>query len=942
MTFAVGSLVRARGREWVVLPESEGDLLVLRPLGGTEDEVAGILQALELVEPAQFALPDPRDPRQIGDYRSARLLRDAVRLGFRSSAGPFRSFAAIGVEPRPYQLLPLLMALRLDPVRLLIADDVGIGKTIEAGLIARELLDRGEVERLAVLCPPALADQWQGELSNKFHIEAELVLASTAARLERGCGPTESLFDRHPFVVVSTDFIKSPRRIEEFKNACPELVIVDEAHTCASATDGRSAQIQRHKLVAGLAANPRRHLILVTATPHSGKEEAFRSLLGFLDGDFLQLPLELGGDHNKQHRQRLARHFVQRRRGDIRRYLDEDTPFPDREELEETYKLSPEYKKLFDRVLRYARETVTDAGTDRRHQRVRWWSALALLRSLASSPAAAAATMRTRAATADTETPEEADEIGRRTVLDLMDADSAEGTDLIPGSDTDESEDAGAHRRLLEMACEADGLQGAKDAKLQRAITLVAELLAQGYHPIVFCRFIPTADYVAEALRRALRGTEVASVTGTLPPDERELRVSALGEHERRVLVCTDCLSEGINLQGHFDAVVHYDLSWNPTRHEQREGRVDRYGQKNPKVRVLTYYGTDNQIDGIVLDVLLRKHKAIRSSLGISVPVPVNTEALVEALLEGLILRERGGGSTDQLMLEFEDLVERRDGVHRQWEAAADREKRSRTMFAQETIKVDEVGRELTEVRAAIGSGLDVRRFVHDGLIAHRAVVTGDEVVNADLAESPQALREAMGLFEAARFRGRFELPVADREVYLSRTHPYVEGLASHMADAALDALEEAPAKRLGAVRSGMVQKRTTLLLLRLRFHIADALGRTGALLAEESQLVAFRGAPGAAEWLSQEEVEALLAVAPTADISPDQQRDALERVLSEFDQVRPHLDEVAHNRAENLAECHDRVRKAMARTGAGVTKVAPELPADILGVYVYLPAGGA
>ena len=276
MTFAVGSLVRARGREWVVLPESECDLLVLRPLGGTEDEVAGILQALEPVEPAQFALPDPRDPRQIGDYRSARLLRDAVRLGFRSSAGPFRSFAAIGVEPRPYQLLPLLMALRLDPVRLLIADDVGIGKTIEAGLIARELLDRGEVERLAVLCPPALAEQWQKELSDKFHIEAELVLASTAARLERGCGPSESLFDRHPFVVVSTDFIKSPRRIEEFKNACPELVIVDEAHTCASATDGRSAQIQRHKLVAGLAANPRRHLILVTATPHSGKEEAFR------------------------------------------------------------------------------------------------------------------------------------------------------------------------------------------------------------------------------------------------------------------------------------------------------------------------------------------------------------------------------------------------------------------------------------------------------------------------------------------------------------------------------------------------------------------------------------------------------------------------------------------------------------------------------------------
>src|SRR5258708_10290296 len=179
MNYAVGSLVRAREREWVVLPESSDDLLILRPLGGTQAEVTGIFTALEQVVPAQFDLPDPAQP---GDYRSCRSLRDAVRLGFRSSAGPFRSFAHIDVEPRPYQLVPLLMALKLDPVRLLIADDVGIGKTIEAGLIARELIDRGEVTRMAVLCPPALAEQWQVELRDKFHLDAELVLPGTAPR----------------------------------------------------------------------------------------------------------------------------------------------------------------------------------------------------------------------------------------------------------------------------------------------------------------------------------------------------------------------------------------------------------------------------------------------------------------------------------------------------------------------------------------------------------------------------------------------------------------------------------------------------------------------------------------------------------------------------------------------------------------------------------------
>ena len=238
--FSVGSLVNARGREWVVLPESRDDVLLLRPLGGLDDEIAGIYLPLEAVKPAAFS---PPDPNKLGDYRSCRLLRDAVRLGLRSSAGPFRSMARIGVEPRPYQLVPLLMALKLDPVRLLIADDVGIGKTIEAGLIARELLDRGEVNRLAVLCPPHLAEQWQTELSDKFNIQAELVLSSTVGKLERTCAVGQSLFDIYPHVVVSMDYIKSDRRRDEFLRACPELVIVDEAHTCAFIQDQREGVI---------------------------------------------------------------------------------------------------------------------------------------------------------------------------------------------------------------------------------------------------------------------------------------------------------------------------------------------------------------------------------------------------------------------------------------------------------------------------------------------------------------------------------------------------------------------------------------------------------------------------------------------------------------------------------------------------------------------------
>ena len=224
-----GNLVTARGREWVVLPESTDDFLVLRPLGGGDDDIAGVL-ASEGVSPATFPPPHADD---LGDHLSASLLRTALRIGFRSTAGPFRSLASIAVEPRAYQFVPLMMALRQDVVRLLIADDVGIGKTIEAGLIAAELLQRRR-RGLAVLCSPALAEQWQGELREKFGIDAELVLPSTVRRLERGLIGAESLFDRYPVTVVSTDFIKSARRRHEFLRTCPDLVIVDEAHTCVA------------------------------------------------------------------------------------------------------------------------------------------------------------------------------------------------------------------------------------------------------------------------------------------------------------------------------------------------------------------------------------------------------------------------------------------------------------------------------------------------------------------------------------------------------------------------------------------------------------------------------------------------------------------------------------------------------------------------------------
>ncbi|MCD4784877.1 MAG: DEAD/DEAH box helicase [Candidatus Eremiobacteraeota bacterium] len=941
MSYAIGSLVKARGREWVVLPDSTSDFLLLKPIGGTEDEVTGIYLPIEPVESARFDLPDSS---KLGDYRSCRLLRDAVKLGFRSSAGPFRSFASIAVEPRPYQLVPLLMALKLEPMRLLIADDVGVGKTIEAGLVAKEILERGEENRLAVLCPPHLVEQWQRELADKFHIEAELVLSSTASRLERGCGIGQSLFEVYPHVVVSTDFIKSDRRRDDFLRTCPNLVIVDEAHTFAFGNKGRGGRHQRHQLLSGLARDPERHLILLTATPHSGKEENFRSLLGFLKKDFEDLPEDLSGKHNEKNRRHLAEHFIQRRRVNIRHYMDSETPFPEREDAEHTHKLSPEYKKLFERVLKYARGIVTDESGGRHHQRVRWWSALALLRSLASSPAAAAATLKSRAATADTETSEEADEIGRHTILDLDINDDSDIVDVIPGSDAGEfsGEQEKNRRRLLDMARQAESLYGDKDEKVKEISKIVNKMIKEGFKPILFCRFIPTAEYVAEYLRKSLpKKVDVTAITGTLPPAEREERVLQLSQSPQRVLVATDCLSEGINLQEHFDAVIHYDLSWNPTRHEQREGRVDRFGQPRDKIRVLTYYGIDNQIDGIVIDVLIRKHKQIRSSLGISVPVPVDTNTVIEAILEGLLLREERGapvGDRFEQLTMFEDYFKpTKEDLYGKWDDVAAKEKLSRTIFAQHSIKVDEVAGELKAARNATGSGVEVESFVREALESYGASVSKKDPVEIDLAESPRSVKDSFGQ-EYQKFKARFDMPVKEGVKYLSRTHPFVENLASYVFNSAMDPLIESGAERCGVIRTGDVERRTTLILIRLRYHIITKLQNgESQLLAEDCCLTGFTGSPQNARWLDDTEAEKLLNSKPSANIAPEQARYFIDKVINDFESLMPHLEEIAKSRGKELLDAHRRIRSASKLRGVQY-RVEPQLPPDILGIYVYLP----
>ena len=399
----------------------------------------------------------------------------------------------------------------------------------------------------------------------------------------------------------------------------------------------------------------------------------------------------------------------------------------------------------------------------------------------ALQPEAAIATLERREK--ETKPPAETDEsetdaIYRPHVYDDLYSDAgADQPAAAPLDDPAAQWSDGDRRRRSEFARKARAIMEAEaDNKLLEAVTAVRGLLREGYHPIVFCHFIPTANYVGRELKQRLldqfAGLHIAAVTGDDPDEVRREKVRALGEHERRVLVATDCLSEGINLQDRFDAVVHYDLPWNPNRLEQREGRVDRYGQiLKDVVKTITIWGRDNEIDQVVLDVLIRKARKIRHDLGIAVPVPADAAQVIEAVVENVLLRRP---TSKQLQLGLAGQAVSR--LHQEWDRSANREKENRAYYNIPRFNPEEVARDLEMNDRVLGDPESVRRFIAEvmqrfgGSLAP-AKGNGAYVLN------PGDLERRLNSLGGKSFPARvtFDRLKDPNALYLGRTHPAVE-----------------------------------------------------------------------------------------------------------------------------------------------------------------------
>jgi superfamily II DNA or RNA helicase len=937
-----GSLVSLRNRAWIVLPSEDKDLFLVKPLGGTDEEITGIYKPLahenDMPVSYDFVKPDVRD---LGDFRSARLLYNAARLSFRQVAGPFRCLGKVSFRPRSYQMVPLIMALRQERVRLLISDDVGVGKTVEALLIAKEFYERKEIARFAVVCLPHLCDQWQEELKSKFGIEAGIIRSGSVTALERQIRVNENIFRAFPFQIISIDYIKSGEKRQKFIDHAPEMIIVDEAHSCARPSGANDSQQLRFKLLRQLVDQKDPHLVLLTATPHSGKSEEFQSLLGLLQREFEEMDITDSGKENKL-REQLAQHFIQRKRGDVLKWMKDETQFPSRISFDFPVQLSKQYGDLFNEVLDYAMDNILHSGGDARKERYTYWETIALLRGIMSSPPAGASMLRKKAEKLSILTDEEDYTVQHRERY-LLDSDEW-GDDSLP---VIEKLALLENDLLIHFAERLDALANpAEDGKAKEAIAVIKSWLSDSRSPVVFCRYIQTAHYIGRLFKEYFKGKNyktlsIEIITSEMDDELRKEKIKLMGKHEdgQRLLIATDCLSEGINLQEGFDCVLHYDLPWNPNRLEQREGRVDRFGQQKTEVYAGRLYGANNPIDGLVLEVLLRKSDTIREQLGVSVPIPEDNKSLMSALISGLKFKDNFKIKVENKQgILFDDEVMAEIAVlHQTMEKNAEREKVSRSIFAQNSIKADKVEDDLKEVDEAIGDVPAVESFVTEAIrflgAEIKAYKKGCKLFTTNL---PERLRDWLPAGNELLIS--FISPTPMGYYYLGRNHAFVEHLCQHILNNAISANGH-HAARASVMRTQSVQEKTVLFQFRVRNVIAEQPSNR-EIVAEEMWLWGYTGELRENKVLEHPIAKQLLMEAQAnANMEAPEQEYWLQEEMGWIRNdktFRLITDPFALKRAELLVKAHLRFRELVG--GKKFKVVEPILPMDVLGVYMLLP----
>ena len=654
----VGHLVRLRGGMWVVSdvrpsavhpsPGGNGSHLV-EAVSIDDDSHGETISVIWEVEPAtevidKVALPDPSTasfdhPRTLDAFLHAVAWGAITSADPRTLQAPFRA----GIKIEDYQLEPLVRALSMPRANMLIADDVGIGKTIEAGLIVHEFVLRHRARSCLVVCPSSLQEKWRLEMRDKFGFEFHILDSDAVRRLRRTRGIHVNPLESHPYLIVSMDWLKRPEQQPMLDATLPpdtnlyprkfDLLIVDEAAHVAPTGDGRYAtDSQRTQLVARLSPHFE-HRLFLTATPHNGKRESFQALLALIDPQRFARGV-------RPNATQLRQVMVRRLKAHIKQ-LRPDAPFAERRihPLPLTY--SDDEVAAYGWLQRYTELRRRAAGGDRRRETASTFVTLLLKKRFLSSPRAFHATLEehldTLRTTAGTSRRSErsleatferaSDDYDREEDAEAAEADALTAAHAAGTIITEEEWEL--LERLRTWAVDRRNAHSSKSRALTEWLSNICRPDGEwtDERVVLFTEYRATQAWLRDLLIDAGLvgddGERLELIHGAVPGEERE-RINREFNYDPtrtpvRILLCTDAAAEGIDLHEQCHRVVHVDIPFSPSKMEQRNGRIDRHGQPHPTADCYHFAATEGDgpaLDTYFQDLIVRKVEEIRHDLG--------------------------------------------------------------------------------------------------------------------------------------------------------------------------------------------------------------------------------------------------------------------------------------------------------------------------------------
>lgn len=629
-----GQLVQVRSRQWVVnevkpsslpapaLKSELRDPQHLLTLASVEDDGLGEeLQVVWEIEPGarvieKVALPDPTE---FDDPEKLDAFLDAVRWGAASSAdlkniqSPFRS----GIEIEDYQLDPVVRAIQMPRVNLLIADDVGLGKTIEAGMVALELIIRHRARKMLIVVPSALQIQWRDQMRDKFGLEFRIVDSSLMRDLRRRRGIHVNPWSHFPRLITSIDFLKRERPLRLMRETLPaagepiyprkyDLLIVDEAHNCAPSGKGKYATDSLRTQALRELVPHFEHKLFLTATPHNGYRESFQALLELLDNQ----RFSRGASPD---RKQLDAIMVRRLKTDpaFAKTWDGSPRFPPRvlEPIEVPY--TDEEREIHTALNKYTKLRSENAR-DNTQKFATEFVLKILKKRLFSSPAAFLATLEQHEKSIKSATKKSAPKPTIKVLqkeFDRMDEEYADDSDYdeatadaIDSATRLFADQTKTEKELFkQMKKWAERAKAQRDSKAIQLVEWLKKHLKSGRkwtnnRVIIFTEYRATQNWLQEVMAtEGFGGDRLMTIYGGMDSDQRENVKAAFQTSPDispvRILLATDAASEGLDFQNYCSQLIHYEIPWNPNRMEQRNGRVDRHGQKADEVSVYHFVG---------------------------------------------------------------------------------------------------------------------------------------------------------------------------------------------------------------------------------------------------------------------------------------------------------------------------------------------------------------